>query len=165
MSPTDRPKSNNRRVLVPYSPAMRHLLATKRYNSGIRPSGHRVGKVSFLKNNRGAIPGNVIVASNTSSTDAYHRSCRASEALRHPATMPETLAEFFIRFLTTAGDIVLDPFAGSNTTGAVAERLGRRWIAVEPITNYIEGSRARFSRTSALTNRTFATRFPALIGS
>jgi DNA modification methylase len=39
---------------------------------------------------------------------------------------------------------VLDPFAGSNTTGAVAERLGRRWIAVEKVEAYLRGSRFRF---------------------
>lgn len=163
MSPTDRPKASNRRVLVPYSAAMRQLLETKRYNSGTRPSGHRVGKVSFLKDNRGAIPANVIVASNTTSKDAYHRSSRVSDTLRHPATMPETVAEFFIRFLTTPGDIVLDPFAGSNTTGAVAERLGRKWLAVEPIRDYLEGSRARFPATRLLASRSTRARFSEVL--
>ena len=38
--------------------------------------------------------------------------------------MPEPLIEFFVKFLTDPGDVVFDPFAGSNTTGSVAERLG-----------------------------------------
>jgi site-specific DNA-methyltransferase (cytosine-N4-specific) len=54
------------------------------------------------------------------------------------------LAEFFIRFLTQPGKLVLDPFAGSNTTGAVAERLKRRWLAIEANDGYIEGSKGRF---------------------
>jgi DNA modification methylase len=37
----------------------------------------------------------------------------------------------FVEFLTDPGDIVLHPFAGSNTTGYSAERLGRCWAAVE----------------------------------
>jgi len=57
------------------------------------------------------------------------------------------LPEFFIKFLTGSRDIVLDPFAGSNTTGAVAEKLKRRWIAIETDWDYIAGSRGRFERT------------------
>jgi site-specific DNA-methyltransferase (cytosine-N4-specific) len=58
--------------------------------------------------------------------------------------MPDKLAEFFVKFLTTKGDIVLDPFAGSNVTGSVAERLKRRWIAIEANAEYVEGSKGRF---------------------
>jgi site-specific DNA-methyltransferase (cytosine-N4-specific) len=58
--------------------------------------------------------------------------------------MPELLVEFFIRFLTDENDVVLDPFAGSNTTGAVAERLKRRWLAIEASEAYVESSRLRF---------------------
>ncbi len=58
--------------------------------------------------------------------------------------MPMKLAEFFIKFLTEPGDLVLDPFAGSNTTGAAAERLQRRWIAVEPEVDYVLGSWGQF---------------------
>ena len=58
--------------------------------------------------------------------------------------MPSGLAEFFIKFLTKPKKLVLDPFAGSNTTGAVAENLGRRWLAIEPNESYLEGSRGRF---------------------
>ena len=46
--------------------------------------------------------------------------------------MPEALIEFFVQFLTDEKDVVIDPFAGSNTTGSVAERLGRRsWLGIE----------------------------------
>jgi site-specific DNA-methyltransferase (cytosine-N4-specific) len=46
--------------------------------------------------------------------------------------------------LTEEGDVVLDPFAGSNTTGAVAESLKRRWIAFESVEEYLQGSKFRF---------------------
>jgi site-specific DNA-methyltransferase (cytosine-N4-specific) len=57
--------------------------------------------------------------------------------------MPAGLAEFFIRFLTSPRNLVFDPFAGSNTTGAAAERLKRRWISVEIRGDYVDGSRGR----------------------
>ena len=60
--------------------------------------------------------------------------------------MPEPLVEFFVKFLTDPGDVVLDPFAGSNTTGAVAEHLGREWVAIEADAGYAESSRVRFEK-------------------
>ena len=152
MSPSGRPSANNKRVLVSYSEAMRKLLRTHKYNKGLRPSGHRIGAESFFKNNKGAIPSSVITASNTSSADAYHRYCRDQELPLHPARMPDALADFFISFLTKPGDLVLDPFGGSNTTGASAERLGRRWISIEPTKDYISSSKGRFEDTESLTD-------------
>jgi site-specific DNA-methyltransferase (cytosine-N4-specific) len=45
---------------------------------------------------------------------------------------------------------VLDPFAGSNTTGAVAERLGRRWLAVEKDQHYAKDSELRFNEPEVI---------------
>lgn len=56
LSSTPRPKADNRRVLKEYSRAMRLLLKRKKYNSGYRPSQHKIGKNSFLTDNKGAIP-------------------------------------------------------------------------------------------------------------
>lgn len=50
---------------------------------------------------------------------------------RHPARFPLALPEFFIRLLTTEGQLVLDPFAGTGTTALAAERLSRRWLVSE----------------------------------
>lgn len=141
---SDRPYADNRAVLKKYSDAMKSLLRRKTYNSGERPSGHRIGKSSFLTNNGGSIPSNVLQFSNTSSTDKYHEHCRAKQIRPHPATMQDGIAEFFIKFLTRENDLVFDPFAGSNTTGATAEALNRRWVCVEPNKSYIKGSRGRF---------------------
>ncbi len=156
MSPSDNPKADNRRVLREYSPSMRKLIETGRYNSGVRPSEHRVGERSFAKDNGGAIAPNVfngdnapsltnlLKGSNTSNRDQYQRFCRENGITVHPARMPSELAEFFIRFLTDPGDLVLDPFAGTNTTGAVAEALGRRWISCEAKWEYAAPSVVRF---------------------
>ncbi|MCY4448879.1 MAG: site-specific DNA-methyltransferase [Chloroflexi bacterium] len=145
MAPSTKPNANNRNVLVPYSDSMRKLLETGQYNSGKRPSEHHIGENSFKSNNGGAIPSNVLIVSNTSSNDPYQDYCRRNGLLTHPARMPKELPSFFIKFLTEPGDIVLDPFAGSNTTGSVAEVLQRRWVSIEQDSGYVEGSKGRFS--------------------
>lgn len=166
MSPNERPKADNRRVLAEYSASMKQLLKSGTYNSGARPSQHHIGKKSFLKNNNGAIPGSVIKVdhaetapaefpssvmeiANTHNTTDYQKFCRKYEIVQHPARMPSALAEFFIRFLTEPGDLVLDPFGGSNTTGAAAEKLDRHWITVEPNLTYIAGSLGWFPSARA----------------
>ncbi|HEY3779747.1 MAG TPA: site-specific DNA-methyltransferase [Fimbriimonadaceae bacterium] len=82
--------------------------------------------------------------SNTASSDPYIKYCKENEIGLHPARMPSALPEFFVKFLTDPGDLVLDPFSGSNTTGAAAERLSRKWICFEPNQEYINGSKGRF---------------------
>jgi DNA modification methylase len=144
LSPVEKPKASNRRVLQEYSPAMKELLRTRTYNAGKRPSEHQIGEESFLTDNGGSIPPNVLTFANTQASDDYQNYCRAEEIQPHPARMPIDLAKFFIRFLTEPGDLVLDPFGGSNTTGAAAETLNRYWISIEASEEYIRGSRGRF---------------------
>ena len=146
MSPTERPKADNRRILKPYSKSMLKLLETKKYNSGKRPSEHNIGEKSFLHDNNGAIPSNVITLTNTNPNDEYLKYCRAHDLQPHPARMPMGLSEFFINFVTTPDDFVLDPFAGSNTTGAAAQVLKRQWISVEVDETYIASSIGRFKK-------------------
>jgi site-specific DNA-methyltransferase (cytosine-N4-specific) len=151
MAPSDRPKADNRQVLQAYSASMNKLLERKRYNAGKRPSGYGIGQLSFLENNNGAIPPsvlfevqNLLIYSNTGASEPYMNFCRANQLELHPARMQSKLADFFVRFLTSPKDIVFDPFGGSNTTGAVAESLRRRWVTVEANEEYIQGSVGRF---------------------
>jgi site-specific DNA-methyltransferase (cytosine-N4-specific) len=130
---------------------MLHLLETGKYNSGKRPSEHHIGKTSFLKKNAGAIPANVLTIPNTGAGDVYQIYCRKHGIKPHPARMPLALPEFFIKLLTKEGDLVMDPFAGSNTTGAVAQKLKRQWLAVEAEQEYVDSSRARFLRRKGST--------------
>ena len=58
--------------------------------------------------------------------------------------MPQDIVEFFIKFLTKEKSIILDPFAGSNTTGYVASKLKRKWISIEKDIDYINGSKGWF---------------------
>jgi DNA modification methylase len=144
LSKTPNPKADNRKVLKPYSRSMKQLLKNG-YEAKIRPSGHDISD-KFQKDNQGAIPPNLLEIANTESNSAYLRRCKAQGIKPHPARFPAGFAEFFIKFLTDEGDIVLDPFAGSNTTGFVAETWQRRWISFEINEDYLQGSRYRFSQ-------------------
>lgn len=143
LSKTPNPKADNRKVLKPYSQSMQQLLKHG-YKAKIRPSGHDISD-KFQKDNQGAIPPNLLEIPNTESNSAYLRRCKEAGIKPHPARFPQAFAEFFIKFLTDEGDLVLDPFAGSNTTGFVAENLQRQWIAFEINEDYVTGSRYRFS--------------------
>ncbi len=92
----------------------------------------------------GFTPVNVIAASNTSSNDQYLRLCREHGIAPHPARFPRALPEFAIGLCTEEHDVVLDPFAGSNMTGFVAETMNRRWIALEQSEGYLRGAAMRF---------------------
>lgn len=142
LSKTPNPKANNRNILRPYSQSMLNLLENG-YKPRQRPSGHDISD-KFRRDNKGAIPPNFIEAANTESNSRYLRACKLARIPPHPARFPATIPEFFLRLLTDEGDLVLDPFAGSNVTGEVAERLGRSWIACEIQEAYLEGSKFRF---------------------
>jgi site-specific DNA-methyltransferase (cytosine-N4-specific) len=145
------PKASNRNVLKPYSGDMLRL-NQRGVRATVRPSGHNI-KSSFDKIGAGgAIPPNVfedgpddfLKFGNNSANDNYTLRCKEAGIKIHPARFPAALPDFFIRFLTDEGDVVLDPFAGSNTTGAVAEKLNRRWIVTETVEEYLAASKFRF---------------------
>jgi DNA modification methylase len=142
LSPTPWPKASNRRVQQPYSPGMEQLLA-KGCAPAARPSGHAI-TTNFCHNNGGAIPPNLISLSHTHSNTPYARYCRQHGLRMHPARFPVELPEFFIRLLTDRNDLVIDPFAGSCTTGEAAEGLGRRWLCIEQRRDYLLGALGRF---------------------
>jgi site-specific DNA-methyltransferase (cytosine-N4-specific) len=74
----------------------------------------------------------------------YLGACKEIGVKGHPARFPSKLPEFFVRLLTDPGDLVVDIFAGSNTTGMVAEAEGRRWLAFELNREYVASSVLRF---------------------
>ena len=138
-------KANVSNVLVEYSERMKKLIQDPEafYEPAKRPSGHDIA-AKFGKDNGGAIPPNLLQIPNSESNGAYITDCKAIGAQPHPARFPAKLPEFFIRFLTDPGDIVLDIFAGSNTTGMVAEAEDRQWIAFDERRDYLASSAFRF---------------------
>lgn len=144
-SKTEWPKADVRNVLVPYSDRMKKLISDPEnfYSPQKRPSGHDIG-ANFGKDNGGAIPSNLLTIPNTDSNSCYLRLCKELGLERHPARFPEDLPMFFIKMLTDAGDTVIDIFAGSNTTGSVAEKLGRNWITFDTSHEYLKTSILRF---------------------
>ena len=144
-SKTEWPKADVSKVLVPYSDRMKKLIEDpdKFYTPKMRPSGHDIGK-SFAKDNGGAIPPNLLQISNSESNGQYQAGCKAVGIKAHPARFPAKLPEFFIKMLTEPGDLVIDIFGGSNTTGQVAEAEGRRWMTFEQLPEYVAASAFRF---------------------
>ena len=68
----------------------------------------------------------------------------------HPTQKPEALLARILLATTRENDLVLDPFFGSGTTGAVAKRLGRRWIGIERETGYANVAQARIDAVTPL---------------
>ena len=145
LSKEDHPKANVKNVLVPYSDRMKKLIEDPNgfYKPQKRPSGHDISS-GFSNSNGGAIPPNLLQISNSESNSKYLRLCKTFSTNSHPARFPLKLPLFFIDFLTDPGDLVLDIFAGSNTTGEAAEIKGRRWISCEVDFSYLVSSVFRF---------------------
>src|ERR1017187_6038944 len=161
MSKTPWPKATNLNVLKEYSPDMLRLNRNG-LRETTRPSGHVIRQSWDKIHSGGAIPSNLVESElpndagpqipesllrfgNNSANDEYTQHCKNAGAKIHPARFPAALPNFFIKMLTEIDDIVVDPFAGSNTTGAVAETLNRRWIACDNSEEYISASQSRFA--------------------
>ncbi len=143
LAPSPFPKADNSKVLQAYSKDMERLIK-RGIKQTRRPSGHNI-KTTFAADKGGSIPPNIIACGNNESNSRYIKESKRNGQKVHPARFPAELPRFFIQFLTEPGELVLDPFAGSNTTGAIAERLGRRWIAVEADRGYAKDSELRFN--------------------
>jgi len=151
LSRTPNPKADNRKVLVEYSDDMRRLIA-RGYKAKQRPSGHNITE-KWGKDQGGAICSNLLQYGNNDANGDYMKRCAEAGVKPHPARFPTQLPEFFLKYLTDPGDLVLDIFGGSNTTGFVAEQMERRWLTFELERKYLESSRLRFlgERTHPLT--------------
>ena len=152
LSNTPWPKANNRAVLKPYSKDMERLNRRGLHRT-TRPSGHNI-KPSFSQIEPGGSilpnmvekesPTTILKLGNNAANDSYTERCKMAGMKIHPARFPAALPEFFLKLLTDEGGRVLAPFAGSNTPGAVAEKLQRRWIAIDNVEAYLEASKFRF---------------------
>lgn len=146
-------KANVTKVLTPYSSRMERLIQNPdefvKEENTIRPSGHVLGKSTWAKDNGGAIPPNLLQIPNSESNSQYLRYCKAVGIGGHPARFPAGLPEFFIKMLTDEGDLVVDIFGGSNTTGHTAEKLHRNWMSFELSQEYVAASSFRFAQSES----------------
>lgn len=140
-------RSNNQRVLEPHSEQHKKYMA----NGGVKTSSsHSDGayrKVVGAYSNvtKGKIPKNILKHKhNCPSQSLYKRQAKALGLKPHGAPMPLTLARFLIEFMSKKQDLVVDPFAGSFTIPLAAERLGRRWVGIDNVFDYVRGSAERF---------------------
>ncbi|WP_395753604.1 DNA-methyltransferase [Prosthecobacter sp.] len=74
----------------------------------------------------------------------------SKEKCGHPSQKPIALIEKFVACSTDVGDLVLDPFLGSGTTAAAAQRLGRQWLGIESDSSYIEIAETRLAADATL---------------
>jgi site-specific DNA-methyltransferase (adenine-specific) len=84
-------------------------------------------------------PSNVIEANNVSN--------QFGKKKNHPATFPEKLVDFFVKGFSNEGDIILDPFAGSGTTGIVAAKNRRRYYLIDSKPQFVQLIHSRLSGT------------------
>lgn len=162
LSKSKHPKADNRRVLNPYAagfkPIIRHNIKLRHLREQlglntkgkkrVAPSGYALTEDSFSVDNGGAIPDNLLrchnMASSSPATERYFKYCKQHGYEAHPARFPPDIPQFFLKFLTEPGDLILDPFGGSNTTGELADTLGRRWLSFELSADYLKASVGRF---------------------
>ena len=96
-------------------------------------------------------------------SDWYLPLCTGGERLKdekgdkvHPTQKPEALLARILLSSSNPGDVVLDPFFGSGTTGAVAKRLGRHYIGIERDPEYAKAARARIAAVKPLEDTALA---------
>lgn len=145
-----RVRADNRRVLEAHTETHQRLVAAggERRDRTYSDGAHclRAG-TSFSHQTKGRIPRNVRQLGHAcGSQRAYKAAARAAGLPVHGAPFPLRLAEFYIRFLTAPGDLVVDPFAGSLTVALAADLLGRHWIATEVIWEYLAGGGLRVDK-------------------
>jgi site-specific DNA-methyltransferase (cytosine-N4-specific) len=140
--------ADNRRVLLPHEDAHKKFMESGGLKSDqVNADGNYIKKAGSYGNiTKGKIPKNVMLqfANNCDYGDAVSNWAKRSNIPPHSAKMPALLCKFLIEYLTQPEQTVLDPFAGTLTTGQCAEMTGRKWICVEMIWEYIRQSFVRF---------------------
>lgn len=141
-------KADNRRVLEPHSDQQLKLInkggeQRARSNSD---DAYSIRKGSYGNQTAGKIPRNILrMPHNCPSQRSYKKTAKALGLPPHGAPYPLALATFLIRFLSEPGDLVVDPFGGSLTTGVAAEQEYRRWLITECMWEYLRGGGERFN--------------------
>lgn len=142
-----RVNADNRRVLRPHSARHAALIARggEQRQAVFGDGAYRINHGSFGNPTAGAIPRNVLAYGHQCADSAAHRRhARDLGFTTHGAPFPHSIPNFFIRFLTEVGQLVVDMFSGTHKTALAAERLGRRWLTTENVLDYIRPSAEMF---------------------
>jgi hypothetical protein len=110
--------------------------------AGRRPSGLDFGARSFA-GTKSTFPSSLITAGTPGGMERWRQRLKAEGRQPHPCPMPLAVPRFVIEMMSRPGDLVVDPFFGSGSTGAAAEELGRRWIGIDHHRLLIEGAACR----------------------
>lgn len=139
--------ADNRRVLEAHTRRHLALMAAggEQREEVYGDGAYRLRPGSYANVTAGRIPKNVLVRGHRCADTLRYRADAAALGLpAHGAIQPLSIPDFLIRFLTQEDDLVVDPFGGTLKTGIAAERLGRRWLVVEKILDYVRASAERF---------------------
>jgi DNA modification methylase len=143
-----RVRSDNRRVLLEHTERHLKLIQSggEQRTASFADGAYNIHPGRFSNQTAGRIPRNVLTIGHQDKAQReYKDQAKAMGINAHGAPFPSRLAAFFIEFLTEPYELVADPFAGSFTLPAEAERLGRRWIGTEQILEYVAGAASRFT--------------------
>lgn len=120
----------------------RHVPARPGGGAGRRPSGLDIGHASFA-GAKTRFPASLISAGTPGGKERWRQRLKAEQLPPHPCPMPVAVPRAVLSMLSRPGDLVVDPFFGSGSTGAAAEELGRRWIGIDHHQTLIEGAACR----------------------
>ena len=143
--------ADNRRVLQPHSESHQKLIdrggeSRKRVNSD---GAYRINPGAYGNATEGRIPKNVLrFSSSCADQRQMRRMAKAAGLPVHGASMPLALAMFLVQWLSRPGDLVVDPFGGTQTTPKACELLGRLWMSSEIMAEYVMNGRFRFDPES-----------------
>ena len=139
--------ADNRRVLEAHTQRHLALMAAggEQREEVYGDGAYRLRPGSYANVTPGKIPKNVLTRGHRcADTLRYRADAKALGLPPHGAIQPISIPDFLIRFLSQEGDLVIDPFGGTVKTGMAAERLGRRWLVVEKMLDYLRASAERF---------------------
>lgn len=117
--------------------------ALRHYPSGLTVRNGRIAETVLARG--GVTPFNLLPIPNSDSVSS-------GGAHGHGAATPAPLCAWWIKYVSRPGELVLDPFTGSGTTGVVATRLGRRFVGIERDPDYVRTATARIIADAPLWN-------------
>lgn len=139
--------ADNRRVLEPHTDRHLQLIAGggEHRAASYADGAYRLHEGKFGTPTEGRIPRNVLMRGHRCADAIQYRKDASHLGLRsHGAVMPSGVADFLVRYLTEEGQLVVDNWGGKGTTGLVAERLGRRWMIIDRVMDYLRAGGESF---------------------